>query len=227
MAELGYGEASDELDAIIAELERGVIDVDLLEVRLRRAVEIVEELDRRIRGAREKVGSLLPGSRRWPRTPAARTRAGSRNNLAEIRRRRRRRPGRPARLRGPAQRGLRGAAEAGRRRGAPALRPAAVVQAVPGGRLGAGPVHAQNGSDTRRARHRARPRHGRAGLDLGGAPVELSDGAVPRLRRARHRHRGEPRPLPGLAGRPDVFSLRTSTMPSRYAAVISKRALGS
>lgn len=60
VGELGYGEASDELDAIIAELERGVVDVDLLEVRLRRAVEIVEELDRRIRGAREKVGSLLP-----------------------------------------------------------------------------------------------------------------------------------------------------------------------
>ena len=36
------------------------LDVDLLEVRLRRAVEIVEELDRRIRGARERVGSLLP-----------------------------------------------------------------------------------------------------------------------------------------------------------------------
>jgi exonuclease VII small subunit len=60
VVELGYGEASDELDAIIAELERGVIDVDLLEVRLRRAVEIVEELDRRIKGARDKVSSLLP-----------------------------------------------------------------------------------------------------------------------------------------------------------------------
>jgi exonuclease VII small subunit len=60
VAELGYAEASDELDAIIAELDRGVVDVDLLEVRLRRAVEIVEELDRRIRGARDKVSSLLP-----------------------------------------------------------------------------------------------------------------------------------------------------------------------
>lgn len=60
VADLGYAAASDELDAIIAELEGGVIDVDLLEVRLRRAVEIVEELDRRIRGARERVGSLLP-----------------------------------------------------------------------------------------------------------------------------------------------------------------------
>ena len=60
VGELGYADASDELDAIIAELEGGVIDVDLLEMRLRRAVEIVEELDRRIRGARERVGSLLP-----------------------------------------------------------------------------------------------------------------------------------------------------------------------
>jgi exonuclease VII small subunit len=60
VGELGYAEASEELDAIIAELEGGVVDVDLLEVRLRRAVEIVEELDRRIRGARDKVGSLLP-----------------------------------------------------------------------------------------------------------------------------------------------------------------------
>ncbi len=60
VGELGYAEASDELDSIIAELDRGVVDVDLLEVRLRRAVEIVEELDRRIRGARDKVSSLLP-----------------------------------------------------------------------------------------------------------------------------------------------------------------------
>ena len=36
VTELGYGAASEELDGIIAELERGVIDVDLLEVRLRR-----------------------------------------------------------------------------------------------------------------------------------------------------------------------------------------------
>ena len=65
VAELGYVEASDELDAIIAELDRGVVDVDRLEIRLRRAVEIVEELDRRIRGAREKVTLLVapPGGR--------------------------------------------------------------------------------------------------------------------------------------------------------------------
>lgn len=57
---LGYSEAAAELDEIIAELDRGVVDVDLLEDRLCRAVEIVEELDRRIKGARERVGAILP-----------------------------------------------------------------------------------------------------------------------------------------------------------------------
>lgn len=60
VTELGYSEAAAELDRIIAELDRGVIDVDVLEVRLCRAVEIVEELDRRIRGARERVSAILP-----------------------------------------------------------------------------------------------------------------------------------------------------------------------
>jgi len=58
--ELGYTEAAEELDQIIAELDRGVVDVDVLEDRLRRAVDIVEELDRRIRGARERVSAILP-----------------------------------------------------------------------------------------------------------------------------------------------------------------------
>ena len=60
VAELGYAAASHELDAIIAELDQGVVDVDVLDVRFRRAIEIVEELDRRIRGARERVGELAP-----------------------------------------------------------------------------------------------------------------------------------------------------------------------
>jgi exonuclease VII small subunit len=59
-AELGYSEAASELDEIVAELDRGVVDVDLLEERLCRAVEIVEELDRRIKGARERVAAILP-----------------------------------------------------------------------------------------------------------------------------------------------------------------------
>ena len=60
VGELGYSEAAAELDGIIAELDRGVVDVDVLEVSLSRAVEIVEELDRRIRGARERVSAILP-----------------------------------------------------------------------------------------------------------------------------------------------------------------------
>ncbi|MDA8291503.1 MAG: exodeoxyribonuclease VII small subunit [Actinomycetota bacterium] len=58
--ELGYAQASAELDSIIRELDQGLVDVDVLEARFRRAIEIVEELDRRIRGARERVDALLP-----------------------------------------------------------------------------------------------------------------------------------------------------------------------
>jgi exodeoxyribonuclease VII small subunit len=60
VADLGYTEAAEELDQIINELDRGVVDIDVLEQRLSRAVEIVEELDRRIRGARERVNTILP-----------------------------------------------------------------------------------------------------------------------------------------------------------------------
>ncbi len=60
VAELGYAEAAEELDDIINELDKGVVDVDVLEERLSRAVEIVEELDRRIKGARERVSTILP-----------------------------------------------------------------------------------------------------------------------------------------------------------------------
>jgi exonuclease VII small subunit len=58
--ELGYAQASGELERIVAELDEGLVDVDLLEVRFRRAIDIVEELDRRIRGARERVDALMP-----------------------------------------------------------------------------------------------------------------------------------------------------------------------
>jgi exonuclease VII small subunit len=60
VAELGYAQAVSELDAIIESLDQGLIDVDLLEVRFRRAIDIVEELDRRIRGAKERVDALMP-----------------------------------------------------------------------------------------------------------------------------------------------------------------------
>jgi exodeoxyribonuclease VII small subunit len=60
VGELGYAQASAELERIVAELDEGLVDVDVLEVRFRRAIEIVEELDRRIRGARERVDALMP-----------------------------------------------------------------------------------------------------------------------------------------------------------------------
>jgi exonuclease VII small subunit len=60
VGELGYADAAAELDGIIAELDQGLIDVDLLETKFKRAIEIVEELDRRIRGTRERVAELAP-----------------------------------------------------------------------------------------------------------------------------------------------------------------------
>jgi exonuclease VII small subunit len=60
VADLGYAEASAELDAIIADLDQGLIDVDVLETKFTRAIEIVEELDRRIRSTRERVSALAP-----------------------------------------------------------------------------------------------------------------------------------------------------------------------
>ena len=60
VSELGYAQAASELDGIIRELDGGLIDVDRLEARFRRAIELVEELDRRIRGVRERVDALIP-----------------------------------------------------------------------------------------------------------------------------------------------------------------------
>ncbi len=60
VSELGYSEAASELDQIIDELDQGQVDLDVLEERFQRAVEIVEELDRRIQGAKERVDELLP-----------------------------------------------------------------------------------------------------------------------------------------------------------------------
>ncbi|HTW97417.1 MAG TPA: hypothetical protein VMD59_01495 [Acidimicrobiales bacterium] len=59
-AELGYAEAAAELEGIIAELDGGLVDVDHLEVRFGRAIDLVEELDRRIHRARGQVDALLP-----------------------------------------------------------------------------------------------------------------------------------------------------------------------
>lgn len=60
VGELSYAEAASELDRIVNELDQGLVDVDVLEARFRRAIEIVEELDRRIKGVRERVDALMP-----------------------------------------------------------------------------------------------------------------------------------------------------------------------
>ena len=68
VGELGYAAAAAELDAIVRELDEGLVDVDVLEVRFGRAIDIVEELDRRIRGARR--ARRRARCRGWP--PSAR-----------------------------------------------------------------------------------------------------------------------------------------------------------
>ncbi len=60
VAQLTYSEASQELDGIIVDLEEGLVDVDLLVERLQRATDIVDELDRRLRGTRLRVEELVP-----------------------------------------------------------------------------------------------------------------------------------------------------------------------
>lgn len=60
VSELSYADATQELDMIIGQLDQGLVDLDELDVRFQRAVEIVEELDHRIKGARDRVDALLP-----------------------------------------------------------------------------------------------------------------------------------------------------------------------
>jgi exodeoxyribonuclease VII small subunit len=58
--QLTYAQAVDELNAIIGELDDGLVDVDALTVRFQRAIDIMEDLDGRIRRARAKVDELAP-----------------------------------------------------------------------------------------------------------------------------------------------------------------------
>ena len=58
--QLTYAQAVDELNLIIGELDDGLVDVDALTVRFQRAIDIMEDLDGRIRRARAKVDELAP-----------------------------------------------------------------------------------------------------------------------------------------------------------------------
>lgn len=58
--QLTYEQAVAELQAITDELSGGVVDVDALSARFQRAIDIMEDLDRRIRRARARVDELAP-----------------------------------------------------------------------------------------------------------------------------------------------------------------------
>jgi exodeoxyribonuclease VII small subunit len=58
--QLTYTQAVEELNAIIGELDEGLVDVDALTARFQRAIDIMEDLDGRIRRARAKVDELAP-----------------------------------------------------------------------------------------------------------------------------------------------------------------------
>ena len=57
---LTYEQAVQELKAITDELNEGLVDVDALTDRFQRAIDIMEDLDARIRRARAKVDELAP-----------------------------------------------------------------------------------------------------------------------------------------------------------------------
>ena len=57
---LTYEQAVEELKAITDELNEGLVDVDALTDRFQRAIDIMEDLDGRIRRARAKVDELAP-----------------------------------------------------------------------------------------------------------------------------------------------------------------------
>jgi exodeoxyribonuclease VII small subunit len=59
-AELSYQEALNELEAIVAQLDQGSIDIDALGTRFQRAIDIVEDLDGRILRTKEQVDQLAP-----------------------------------------------------------------------------------------------------------------------------------------------------------------------
>ena len=59
-AGLSYQDAMAELEAIVAELDQGTIDIDALGDRFTRAIDIVENLDARILRTKEQVDQLAP-----------------------------------------------------------------------------------------------------------------------------------------------------------------------
>ena len=69
-AKLTYEQAVEELKTITDELNDGLVDVDALTDRFQRAIDIMEDLDERIRRARAKVDELAPRLEALSRPPA-------------------------------------------------------------------------------------------------------------------------------------------------------------
>jgi exodeoxyribonuclease VII small subunit len=69
-AKLTYEQAVEELKTITDELNDGLVDVDALTDRFQRAIDIMEDLDARIRRARAKVDELAPRLEALSRPPA-------------------------------------------------------------------------------------------------------------------------------------------------------------
>jgi len=57
---LGYRDAMEELDRIVDELDGPAVDIDVVGERFARAVDLVDELDRRITATRARVNELAP-----------------------------------------------------------------------------------------------------------------------------------------------------------------------
>jgi exodeoxyribonuclease VII small subunit len=74
-AKLTYEQAVEELKTITDQLNDGLVDVDALTERFQRAIDIMEDLDGRIRRARAKVDELAPRLDALGRGPAADPRA--------------------------------------------------------------------------------------------------------------------------------------------------------
>ena len=57
--EIGYAAALDELERILADLERDTVDVDVLAIRVARAAELLALCRRRIADARVSVDAVM------------------------------------------------------------------------------------------------------------------------------------------------------------------------
>ncbi|MHB8263958.1 MAG: exodeoxyribonuclease VII small subunit [Acidimicrobiales bacterium] len=60
VGQLSYKQASAELNAIVEDVEGADVDLDELVPKLRRAAQIVTEMDRRIKASRAQVEQIVP-----------------------------------------------------------------------------------------------------------------------------------------------------------------------